>query len=193
MNSFAEMNEPQAGGVGITLTAETHVIFQYLDWVPANHLQAEDRAYRLSQKKQVTVEYMIADRTLDGYIAKLMDAKLALVGVVESGLPPDASLLNELYAGLPGLAPALLQENRALASEGDAAKRIASLAAAMPPAGTETPLDEAGAWEFPSSRDPKKLYRVTYGRAGHLECTCEGFQYRGECSHIRKIRHGAST
>ncbi|MAF95747.1 MAG: hypothetical protein CMM60_08350, partial [Rhodospirillaceae bacterium] len=29
-----------AGGVGITLTAGTHVIFQDLDWVPANHAQA---------------------------------------------------------------------------------------------------------------------------------------------------------
>jgi SWI/SNF-related matrix-associated actin-dependent regulator of chromatin subfamily A-like protein 1 len=34
-----------AGGVGITLTAGTHVIFQDLDWVPANHAQAEDRCY----------------------------------------------------------------------------------------------------------------------------------------------------
>jgi SNF2 family DNA or RNA helicase len=32
-----------AGGVGLTLTAGTHVIFQDLDWVPANHRQAEDR------------------------------------------------------------------------------------------------------------------------------------------------------
>jgi hypothetical protein len=37
-----------AGGVGLNLTAATYVIFQDLDWVPANHLQAEDRAYRLT-------------------------------------------------------------------------------------------------------------------------------------------------
>ena len=29
--------------LGINLTAGTHVIFQDLDWVPANHAQAEDR------------------------------------------------------------------------------------------------------------------------------------------------------
>ena len=38
-----------AGGVGITLTAGSHVIFQDLDWVPANHAQAEDRCYRLAR------------------------------------------------------------------------------------------------------------------------------------------------
>jgi SNF2 family DNA or RNA helicase len=54
-----------AGAVGITLTAGSHVIFQDLDWVPANHLQAEDRAYRLGQTDRVTVEYMFADGTLD--------------------------------------------------------------------------------------------------------------------------------
>ncbi|NCW33740.1 MAG: DEAD/DEAH box helicase, partial [Betaproteobacteria bacterium] len=43
-----------AGGVGLNLTAATHVIFQDLDWVPANHLQAEDRCYRIGQDKQVT-------------------------------------------------------------------------------------------------------------------------------------------
>jgi hypothetical protein len=53
-----------AGGVGITLTAGTHVID--LDWVPANHAQAEDRCYRLGQTKRVTVEYFRAEGSLDG-------------------------------------------------------------------------------------------------------------------------------
>ncbi len=71
-----------AGGVGLNLTAATHVIFQDLDWVPANHLQAEDR-YRIGQPQQVTVEYLMADGTLDGYIAQLLEAKLKLVQAVK--------------------------------------------------------------------------------------------------------------
>ena len=82
-----------AGGVGITLTAATHVIFQDLDWVPANHLQAEDRAYRMGQTERVTVEYMLADGTLDVFIAELLEAKLRLINAVEADVAPNASVL----------------------------------------------------------------------------------------------------
>ena len=84
-----------AGGVGRTLTAGTHVIFQDLDWVPANHRQAEDRAYRLGQTERVTVESMLADGMLDEFIAKLLEAKLRLIGAVEGDVPPDTSVLDE--------------------------------------------------------------------------------------------------
>jgi len=36
----------------------------------------------------VTVEYLIADGTLDGYIAQLLEAKLKLVNAVESDEVP---------------------------------------------------------------------------------------------------------
>ena len=31
----------------------------------------------------------------------------------------------------------------------------------------------------------------TFGRAGHLQCTCPGFEYRGECKHVREVRKTA--
>jgi SWI/SNF-related matrix-associated actin-dependent regulator 1 of chromatin subfamily A len=180
-----------AGGVGITLTAGTHVIFQDLDWVPANHLQAEDRCYRLGQTERVTVEYLIADGTLDGYIANLLDAKLKLIQAVEADTVPEASILAELQASLQRLGPALLQEGKASATEGAAATRIAAIGEMVGHLAKDSPIVEKGRWEFPSSRDPNKKHRVTFGSAGHLECTCEGFQYRGECSHVRQVRKTA--
>lgn len=177
-----------AGGVGITLTAGTHVIFQDLDWVPANHLQAEDRCYRLGQTERVTVEYLIADGTLDGYIANLLETKLSLINAVESDALPDVSLLAELQAKLQQLGPALLHEARAMGAEGSVATRISVIGEMVGQLADDSPLGDSGFWEFPSSRNPAKKHRVTFGSGGHLQCTCEGFQYRGECSHVRDVR-----
>ena len=180
-----------AGGVGLNLTVATHVIFQDLDWVPANHLQAEDRCYRIGQTRPVTVEYLLADGTLDGYIAQLLDAKLQLVQAVESDELPDASILKDLQATLMRLGPALLQETKAARASGQDAARIdiiGDMVAALP---QDTPLAETGTWEFPSSKDPRKSYQVTFGRAGHLQCTCPGFEYRGECKHVLDVRKTA--
>jgi SWI/SNF-related matrix-associated actin-dependent regulator 1 of chromatin subfamily A len=183
-----------AGGVGITLTAGTHVIFQDLDWVPANHLQAEDRAYRLGQKDRVTVEYLLADGTLDAFIAELLEAKMSLINAVESDDVPTDSILDELYAKLRSLGPALLQENKALQATGEIRERLEALANSNGlPQAADAPLLKTGVHEFPSSRDPRQVYRVTFGRAGHLECTCEGFRWRGNCKHVREVRSQVSS
>lgn len=74
-----------AGGTGITLTAATQVVFNDLDWVPANHWQAEDRAYRIGQKRIVQVTYMVAAGTVDTFVQRALSLKAAIVEAVVDG------------------------------------------------------------------------------------------------------------
>jgi SWI/SNF-related matrix-associated actin-dependent regulator 1 of chromatin subfamily A len=81
-----------AGGVGITLTASRHVLFQ--TWTGCRPItRSEDRCYRLGQTRSVTVEYFQAASSLDGYIAELLARKMQLIAAVESDGLPDASIL----------------------------------------------------------------------------------------------------
>lgn len=49
----------KSAGVGITLTQANMVIFNSFDWVPGINEQAEDRAYRIGQNKDVNVFYQL--------------------------------------------------------------------------------------------------------------------------------------
>ena len=143
----------------------------------------------MGQNKKVTVEYLYADGTLDSYIAELLEAKMALIAAVEAEDVPDGSILKEIEAKLRSLAPALMEEARLASKSPDAEGRINQITDLYPKIKQhESPIEEVGAWEFPSSSDPEKRYQVTYGRTGHLECSCPGFNYRGECKHVREIR-----
>ena len=74
-----------AGGIGLNLTAATQVVFNDLDWVPANHWQAEDRAYRIGQTRTVNVTYMVAADTIDDFVQSVLEKKAALVSAVVDG------------------------------------------------------------------------------------------------------------
>lgn len=69
----------KAAGLGITLTAASHVVFAELDWVPAAVSQAEDRLHRISQKGSVLVQHLIFDGSLDADMAKTLVAKQAII------------------------------------------------------------------------------------------------------------------
>jgi SWI/SNF-related matrix-associated actin-dependent regulator of chromatin subfamily A-like protein 1 len=137
---------------------------------------------------------MLADNTLDGFITELPEAKLRLVAAVEGDVPPDASILDDLCGKLRSLGPALLLENKLAQATGEVRERLESLAEANTGLGSEAakPLLDAGAREFRSGRDPSQVYLVTFGRGGHLECTCDGFKWRGVCKHAREVRIGVS-
>ena len=72
-------------GVGINLTAGRQVVFNDLDWVPANHWQAEDRAYRIGQTGTVNVTYMIARGTVDEFVKTVLETKAALMDALVEG------------------------------------------------------------------------------------------------------------
>jgi len=52
---FIFMLSTKAGGLGINLTAADTVIIYDMDFNPQNDKQAEDRAHRIGQTKQVVV------------------------------------------------------------------------------------------------------------------------------------------
>lgn len=64
-----------AAGVGLTLTAASHVVFLELDWRPGIISQAEDRCHRIGQRESVLVQHLVFDGSLDAVMAKKIVAK----------------------------------------------------------------------------------------------------------------------
>ena len=71
-----------AGSSGINLTSADTVIFYDHDWNPANDAQAMDRAYRIGQKKDVTVYRLVSKGTIEERILERQRAKQSLADEV---------------------------------------------------------------------------------------------------------------
>lgn len=76
----------RAGGVGLNLTAATHVIHYDRWWNPAVEDQASDRAWRIGQDRPVQIHRLICEGTIEDRIASLLAEKRQLAdSVVGSG------------------------------------------------------------------------------------------------------------
>lgn len=64
-----------AAGVGLTLTAASVVVFLDRDWTPAINRQAEDRAHRIGQTKNVLVIDIVMKDTVEDRVHKLLHKK----------------------------------------------------------------------------------------------------------------------
>ncbi|WP_078555299.1 DEAD/DEAH box helicase [Bacillus alkalicellulosilyticus] len=83
----------KAGGVGLNLTAATHVIHYDRWWNPAVENQATDRAYRIGQTEDVTVHKFITKGTLEERINRMLQTKQKLA---EDVLTVGEKQLSEL-------------------------------------------------------------------------------------------------
>ncbi|XP_021281797.1 SWI/SNF-related matrix-associated actin-dependent regulator of chromatin subfamily A-like protein 1 isoform X2 [Herrania umbratica] len=75
----------KAGGVGLTLTAASTVIFAELSWTPGDLIQAEDRAHRIGQASSVNIYYLLANDTVDDIIWDVVQNKLETLGQMLDG------------------------------------------------------------------------------------------------------------
>ena len=204
-----------AGGIGFNLTAATQVVFNDLDWVPANHWQAEDRAYRIGQTRTVNVTYMVAANTIDDFVQSVLEKKGTLVRAIVDGqamapeLPGD--MLDELQRAVRELSSGLARSDEP--QRDDLVERLLRQArqnleaSAAPAAGTPARSAEETAalrralemlaraltgphverYLFASASHPGVEYELTVDGADVI-CSCPGFDYRGQCRHARDLK-----
>jgi SWI/SNF-related matrix-associated actin-dependent regulator 1 of chromatin subfamily A len=83
-----------AAGVGLTLTASSHVVFAELPLRPADLVQAEDRAHRIGQRGSVLVDILVFDGSVDAHIAQMLVDKQNVADLaldVDTGLSTDVT------------------------------------------------------------------------------------------------------
>ena len=68
-----------AMGVGITLTSASTIIFAELEWRPGDLSQAEDRLHRIGQKSTVLVQYLVIDKSIDGFMIHKIIGKMGTI------------------------------------------------------------------------------------------------------------------
>ena len=86
----------KAAGVGITLTSAEVVIMNDLSFVPSDHSQAEDRAYRYGQKNNVLVYYPIFENTIEGVIYDMLIKKKGIFETVMGDNINRGDLVEEM-------------------------------------------------------------------------------------------------
>jgi len=88
----------KAGGVGITLTRASKMIFCDQEWNPALNLQAEDRICRIGQEAD-SLQYirLVTDCDLDLHVLNLLDRKKEMIqNAIENEVSIVASTSNQV-------------------------------------------------------------------------------------------------
>lgn len=91
---------PRAAGVGLNITAATHVIHYTLEWNPAVEDQASARAYRRGQTRPVTVHRLFYVSTVEEVIDQRLQRKRALAETAVTGTDGSADDYEDLLRAI---------------------------------------------------------------------------------------------
>ncbi|KAM7485121.1 hypothetical protein LguiA_001130 [Lonicera macranthoides] len=93
---FAFLLSTRAGGLGINLATADVVILYDSDWNPQVDLQAQDRAHRIGQKKEVQVFRFCTEYTIEEKVIERAYKKLALDAlVIQQGRLAEQKTVNK--------------------------------------------------------------------------------------------------
>eukprot|EP00940_MAST-03C_sp_MAST-3C-sp2_P000876 g876.t1 len=93
---FAFILSTRSGGLGINLTGADTVIFYDTDWNPAMDAQAQDRAHRIGQTRDVHIYRLVTSQTVEENIMLKASQKRDLSRLsIEEGLFTTMSLMAE--------------------------------------------------------------------------------------------------
>ena len=203
------------------MTAARQVVFNDLDWVPANHWQAEDRAYRIGQTGTVNVTYMVGTNSVDEFVQRVLETKTRLVDAVIEGTlsadPGSGNILDELERLFARLSPQLADRTSRDLKEEEVVTMLKQAAdlyrsdfayadtdriSAAAPALTEDAIRALAAvisgpqemmYHVASRSKPGAHYLLTAGSDGDVTCDCPGFSYRGMCAHARELKRSLAA
>ena len=209
-----------AGGTGLTLTAATQVVFNDLDWVPTNHWQAEDRAYRIGQTRTVNVTYFVARDTIDDFVQAVLETKSALVNAIVEGeaLAPGAGgdVLDELQHVLHSIssgADAMSDDDELIgelwhraSAEFRGTHRVEAAGPVRTGGQRETQALARALEALVKALSGPSARRFRISSTSHtgvdyeivavdadVTCSCPGFEYRGQCRHARDVKAALAT
>jgi SWI/SNF-related matrix-associated actin-dependent regulator 1 of chromatin subfamily A len=67
-----------------------------LSFLPSDHSQSEDRAYRYGQKNNVLVYYPIFENTIEGIIYDILNNKKKIIGTVMGDTQDETNVVEEI-------------------------------------------------------------------------------------------------
>lgn len=102
-NTFLFLLSTKAMGLGLNLTQANFVIIFDVDWNPSSDAQAQDRAYRIGQERDVKVFRLVSTGTIEElkYLRQVYKTQLKTETIIESK-DEDREKSARLFRGVAG-------------------------------------------------------------------------------------------